>query len=220
MREAVVVLRREPDRLEQLLDARLPLLLVAELVDLQRVADDRADPLARIQARVRILEDHLHLAAQRPQPAGAELLDRLALEDDLAGRRLEQPDDRAAERRLAAARLADEAERLALLHGEADVVDRVHARDLALQHALPDREVLLDVPDLDKRRRSPFVLTPASVLVAADRRVAVRALVVDVEPAAVEMDRRLDAVLERRLLRALLERVRAARPERAARGQR
>src|SRR5581483_12321920 len=43
-----------------------------------------------------------------------------------------------------------------------------------------------------------------------------RALVADVEPAAVEVARRLHAVLERRLLRALLERMRAPRPELAA----
>ena len=49
VREAVVVLRRQADRLEQLLDLHLLLLLVADLVDLQGVADDRADPLARVQ---------------------------------------------------------------------------------------------------------------------------------------------------------------------------
>src|SRR5260221_646003 len=64
---------------------------------------------------------------------------------------------RPAERRLAAAGLAHEAERLALLPREAHVVDGVHARHLALQDALADREVLLDVPDLDER------LPPAAV---------------------------------------------------------
>jgi len=120
-------------------------------MNLHRIADDRADPLAGVQARVGILEDHLHLPAQGPQLPCAEVLDSLPLEGDLAGRRLEQPHDRAAERRLAAARLAHEAERLPRLHREADVVDGVHARNLALQHALPDRKVLLDVLDLDKR---------------------------------------------------------------------
>src|SRR5207249_8971860 len=67
VREAVVVLRRETYGVEQLLDLRLSLALVADVVDLQRVADDRPDALARVQGRVRILEDHLHLAAQRPQ---------------------------------------------------------------------------------------------------------------------------------------------------------
>ena len=41
--------------------------------------------------------------------------------------------------------LADQAERLPGAQLEADVVDRVHPRHLALQDPLPDREVLLDV---------------------------------------------------------------------------
>src|SRR5579875_1061115 len=36
-------------------------------------------------------------------------------------------------------------------HREAHVVDGVHPRHLALQHALANREVLLDVPDLEQR---------------------------------------------------------------------
>src|SRR3954463_16727375 len=53
-------------------------------------------------------------------------------------------------------------------------------------------------------------------MAAADRRVAMRPLVLDVEPAAIEVPGRLDAVLEGRLLDALLERVWATRPELAA----
>src|SRR5436305_3939726 len=78
------------------------------------------------------------------------MLDRCALEDDLTVSRLEQPHDRATQRGLAATRLADQPERLPFPHREADVVDGVHAGDLALQDALPDREVLLDVPDFEK----------------------------------------------------------------------
>src|SRR5215471_7378146 len=49
--------------------------------------------------------------------------------------------------------------------------------------------------------------------------VAMRALELDVEPAAVEVAGGLDAVFERRLIHALLERVRAARSELTALGQ-
>src|SRR5262249_40642840 len=50
------------------------------------------------------------------------------------------------ERRLAAPRLADEAERLAWKDLEGDVVDRMDAIDLALdEDSLLDREVLPDV---------------------------------------------------------------------------
>src|SRR5262245_35533122 len=100
-------------------------------MDLERCPDDRADALPRVEARVRILENHLHLPPQRPKLSRLQLRDVLSLEADGAFRRLEQPHDRSAERGLAAAGLADEAERLTLLDGERDVVHGVDASDLA-----------------------------------------------------------------------------------------
>src|SRR4029077_3231378 len=108
--------------------------------------------LARIERRVRVLEDHLHLAPKGPQLTGPELLDRRSLEDDLALGRFEQTHDRPPQRRLAATRLADQSERLPFADGEAHVVDRMHARNFALQNSGPDGEVLLDVADLEKGR--------------------------------------------------------------------
>ena len=67
--------------------------------------------MPRVERRVRVLEDHLdppRLSA-RLRRAGQ----RPALEAQLAAGRRVQPDDAAAERRLAATRLADQAERLA-----------------------------------------------------------------------------------------------------------
>ena len=77
--------------------------------------------------------------------------DVLAVEDDLAVGRLEQLDHRAAERRLAAAGLADEPERLARAQRQVDAVDGVHLADAPLEDAGRDREVLdetLDAEDL------------------------------------------------------------------------
>ena len=62
-----------------------------------------------------------------------------AVELDLARGRLEQADQRAAERRLAAARLADEADRLAAEDVEVDAVDRLQLADGALEDALRAR---------------------------------------------------------------------------------
>src|SRR5205085_7116377 len=54
-------------------------------------------------------------------------------------------------RRLAATRLADDAERLALGEREGDVVDRVHVPDCALdEEPGPDREVDLEMVDLEQ----------------------------------------------------------------------
>ena len=95
------------------------------MVDPERVADDLADALARVERRVRVLEDHLHLAPERPQLAPRERRDVGAVEADRAARRLVQPHEQPAERRLPAARLADDAERLAAPDLERDAVDRV-----------------------------------------------------------------------------------------------
>ena len=79
-----------------------------------RVADDLADALARVQRRVGVLEDHLDLARAGAQLAAREPDELLALELDRARRSARAAADRAAQRRLAAAGLPDEAERLAL----------------------------------------------------------------------------------------------------------
>ena len=65
----------------------------------------------RVQRRVRVLEDDLDALAQLARPAARSGRGRFALEQDLAGRRLVELEEQAAERALARAALADEAER-------------------------------------------------------------------------------------------------------------
>ena len=71
VREAVAVLGAEPDRAQQLRDPLLPVGPV-DAVDPQRLGDDLAHGHARVQRRVRVLEDDLDLAAHRPHVAAAE----------------------------------------------------------------------------------------------------------------------------------------------------
>ena len=116
----------QPDGPQQLDDRFAPAGAVADAVNDQRLGDDGADLQARVERGERILEDHLHLAAhgaQRPLVEGAEVR---AVELDLAGGRLDQPQQRARQRRLATARFADDAERLAALHLEAHAIDGAH----------------------------------------------------------------------------------------------
>jgi hypothetical protein len=61
--------------------------------------------------------------------------DVLAFEDDPTGGRLDELHDRATERRLAAAGLADDTERLAALDGEVDAVDCADLTDRVLEDA-------------------------------------------------------------------------------------
>src|SRR5262245_50364748 len=151
---AAQVIGQEADRLEQLHHALLALLARRrQLVNDQRLADDRADGHTRVQGRVRVLEDDLHFLAERAQRPLVECRHVPPLERDLAGRRLDQPEDRPAGRRLAAARLAYQPERLAGHDVERHVVDRVNPGHLAREQPAPNREVLLEVPDLEQRLR-------------------------------------------------------------------
>jgi hypothetical protein len=56
----------EPDTIHHLGDAPAPLGPRPDSVDAQRLRDDRPDRTARVQRGIRILEDHLHLAANGP----------------------------------------------------------------------------------------------------------------------------------------------------------
>src|SRR5438874_11488106 len=69
-------------------------------------------------------------------------------EDDLAARRIEEPHDAARERRLAAARLAHDPQRLSFVEREGDAVHGLHRGDLPLEDdPTGDREMLLHVLD-------------------------------------------------------------------------
>ena len=93
-------------------------------------------PTARrgLSEAIGVLEHHLQLAAVGPHLARREIVDALAAQLHRAGGGLDQLEDRLARGRLAAAALADEAQRLALGDGEGDAVDGM---DLA-----PPREKL------------------------------------------------------------------------------
>ena len=67
VREAVHVGGRQLHQVEQLAHPPPALLERAHAVDQQRLGDDVGDRHARVERRERVLEDHLHLAPQRPQ---------------------------------------------------------------------------------------------------------------------------------------------------------
>lgn len=69
-----------PDDVEQLVDPVLPLPALGQVVDVKRLTDDVAHRLPRVERRIRVLEDHRHLAAPRPQRPALKLGDVLTLE--------------------------------------------------------------------------------------------------------------------------------------------
>jgi hypothetical protein len=66
---AVVVLGVEPDPFEQLTHHPGLVGLRADALDTERSADDRSHRAPGVERRVRVLEDDLKLASQRPQLA-------------------------------------------------------------------------------------------------------------------------------------------------------
>src|SRR5882724_2721479 len=111
----------------------------ADAVDAEAFADDLRDGHARRQRSERILEDDLHLAAQRPQRLRGHAVQLEPAEADPALARL-QAEQGQAQRRLARAALAHHADRLALAHGETHPVAALDLADRAPQQPAPNRK--------------------------------------------------------------------------------
>ena len=148
------VLGGEPDDAQQPSHLGLDLIVGADGVEAQDLGQRAADGEAWIERGIRILEDHLHVPAKRLQLARAERSEVLAHEPDAPAGRSIQPQQRASERRLAAAALADQTERLVPPDGEADTV---HCADHGprpppddIGEAAPRGERHREVLDLDQ----------------------------------------------------------------------
>src|SRR5204863_6510227 len=125
-------------------------------VDQQGLADIVEQGHARIERAEGILKDHLDLGPQRQQLAlrqGREIDDlaRSRTIEDLAAGRIDRAQDAARGGGLAAAALADQAERLALLEDEVDAVDGADMADHRLEESARDREEFLQAADLEQR---------------------------------------------------------------------
>src|SRR5690606_21635411 len=143
----------EPDGATQLAHFLFPTGAGADRVDVERLADDLPHRKAWIERRVRVLKDHLELAAQGEElllGAAHEIL--AAVEDASVGRFLE-PHESPPERRLPAAAFPDQAERLARDQVEADALDCLDISLLPGEDASPDRVVLLQLLDPQHRGR-------------------------------------------------------------------
>ena len=128
--------RGEPDRLERLGDPAAALLRAPDPVNLERMTDRLLDRHRGVERRVRVLEDDLHLPPDCAKLALGHARDLASLELDAPLGRLDEPEQRSAERGLAAPRLADEPEHLALAKLERDVVHGLHVPRLAADEPL------------------------------------------------------------------------------------
>src|SRR5829696_4265904 len=159
VRIAGVVLGAKPDLRHHGAGASGALGLGQVGVDDERLLEDRADLLARVERAVGVLEHELDGAAQALLLAGGRVDGVEAVEGEGARRRrLDQGHD-AGERGLAAAGFADDRERAPGLDREGHAADRVEPRRLA-EKAAPDRIDLDEVAGPDDRRAHDAISAP------------------------------------------------------------
>ena len=143
-------LGRHADALEHLVDGRVAVLAGSDPVDTEAFRDQVADLHPGVERADGVLEDDLHVAAHPLHVTSAEPDEIDAVEGDLPLGRLEQAQQRAPEGGLAATGLPDEPEGLSTADLEVDAVDRLEVAGGAPQHALLDREVLLEAAQAEQ----------------------------------------------------------------------
>ena len=89
----------------------------------ERLGDHVLYPEARVKRTERVLEDDLHIAPNTPQFGGVRLQQIDALEEDRARSRLDETEDEASQRTLARAGFTNQAQRLAFMNVEGNIVD-------------------------------------------------------------------------------------------------
>ena len=92
-------------------------------MDRYRLVDDLLDRHARVERAEGILEDDLHVTAETAQVRSAGAQDIVAVEDHLAGVGFDEPQQHPSQGAFAGTGFADEAQGLAGLDGQGDVVD-------------------------------------------------------------------------------------------------
>src|SRR5580698_11147073 len=117
-----------------------------------RLGQDSAHAQSRIEAGERVLEHDLHPPPHLLQAIGRKIVDALAIEYHLARRDIEQAQDSAADRRFAAAGFANQGQRLAARDFKGHPVHGIDAARIALEQMPADREMFLEVIDLQQRR--------------------------------------------------------------------
>ena len=122
-----------------------------QAVGADRLGDDALHAPARIEARVRVLEDHLEPPAQLQHLVRVRGAEVLAVEHDATARRRVQPADEARDGGLAAARLAHDGECLAGREMKIHTIDGANMARDSPKGAVLHGEVLRQPGDLEQR---------------------------------------------------------------------
>src|SRR5262249_50786915 len=110
-------------------------------VDARPVGDGVLDGHTRVERGVRVLEHHLDVATQVLERYPVPRIDRLAVKDEFPLIWLDEVQNEARQRRLAAAAFADYAERLAFHDVEAHAVYLLDMPNRAVQNAAAHRKI-------------------------------------------------------------------------------
>jgi len=140
----------EPDRTQHVCGT-LRRLTPAGAGEAQRPRNQLERGLARVERARRVLEDDLHRPAEAAERLGAEPEHLLAVEKDFAAALAFEAEDRAGDRRLAGAALADDREHPVGREGEGRVLDRVD--DCRAERADDAAPMVLDRKMIDQEDR-------------------------------------------------------------------
>ena len=124
MRETIAVSRIETDAPQEIRDARARLGGIREAMDHDAIGDLVARAAARIEAAVGILKDHLHAGAHAAARCRCQIVQRVPVEEHAAAGRRQEVQQHAAERGLAAPRLADDTQCLTTPNRDVDLAHR------------------------------------------------------------------------------------------------
>ena len=144
--------------LEQIADYFPPLRPRPRPVLSEGILEGADDGEGGVKGRVGILEHDLHALSGGHHIGGRQcpeiLVHAVEIVEDLSLARPDEPKDGLAERRLAAARLADESESLAPVDVEIDAVHSLHLSHHLLQQAFFHRKICFDA--LERQEDSPI----------------------------------------------------------------
>ena len=144
---------RKTDRIEQLVHALMHGSTGAQLMRADWFGDDALYVLARVQTRVRILKDHLHMAASLAQFFVLQRREFEIVEGDRAGRKRHEPKDGFAHSALAATALANQPQRGAARDREIDSINGAYGTDGPVENeSLLDGEVHVQIAYLKHQR--------------------------------------------------------------------
>ena len=119
-------------------------------MDIQGLADDVSHFEPGIERTVGVLENHLELAARRPESATVQLSNILVLENDAPRGRLEEPDHGPAQGGFTATAFAHQPNRFAWSDREANPIDRAHESSAAGERPRVDWKMNLQSFDFEK----------------------------------------------------------------------